>query len=153
MTQTSRRLRAAFAASAVGLATMVSGCGFDGVELNGAVFEVMGLSGPATKGKEPEVAARPGIVLPPHMDRLPDPDQAGNTATATAPAEAWPDDPDNRKVADVAALDRQHEAFCREALWKAQAAGQDTPQIKGPRGMCNPSILRSITGKDITTRQ
>ena len=153
MRNTSRRLRAAFTAGAVAVATIVSGCGFDGVEFNGAVFDVMGLSGPGTKAKEPEVAARPGIVVPPHVDRLPQPGEAGATAAAPAPAEAWPDDPDQRKVANAGQVDRQHEAFCREALWKAQAAGQETPQIKGPRGMCNPSILRSITGKDITTRQ
>jgi hypothetical protein len=153
MRNTSRRLRAAFTAGAVAIASIVSGCGFDGVELNGAVFDVMGLSGTGAKAKEPEVAARPGIVVPPHVDRLPQPGQEGAVAAAPPAAEAWPNDPDQRKVADVGAVDRQHEAFCREALWKAQAAGQDNPQIKGPRGMCNPSILRNITGKDITTRQ
>lgn len=154
MSNFSRPLRAALAASTVLIGTAVSGCGFENVELNGAVFEAMGVSGPSKPTKEAKVAARPGIVLPPQLDRLPEPGATGSTATAAAPppTEAWPVDPDERKVADAAELDRKHEAFCREALWKAKAAGHEDAQIRGPKGMCNPSILRNLTGRDITTQ-
>jgi hypothetical protein len=105
-----------------------------------------------SKAREPKVAERPGIVLPPQLDRLPEPGSAPEPALALG-QEAWPQDPEQQKIAAAANLDRQHEEFCRQALWKARVeSGNDPPPIKGPKGMCNPSILKALTGKDITTR-
>ncbi|MCL4768693.1 MAG: hypothetical protein KJZ80_20950 [Hyphomicrobiaceae bacterium] len=137
------------AASALLAVSALAGCGFDGVELNGSVFDYLGVSGQADRGKEPKLEPRPGVVLPPQLDRLPEP---GSTDVATPQGEAWPVDPEQSKVAAAEQLDRQHETFCRDALWRARAQGQGDVQIKGPKGMCNPSILRNLTGKDITTR-
>jgi hypothetical protein len=136
-------------AGAVVMAALGAGCGIEGVEFNGAVFDYLGISEAAkSKPREPKVAERPGIVLPPQLDRLPAPE-----ATPTPGQEAWPDDPEERKVAAAANLDRQHEEFCRQALWKARVeSGPEPPPIKGPKGLCNPSILKALTGKDITTR-
>jgi hypothetical protein len=146
------RSRIALTASAMISAATCSGCGFDGVELNGAVFDYIGISTAAqSKEREPKLEPRTGLVLPPDLERLPQPGEA----QAAAPPEAWPDDPDQRKAAAAANLDRQHAEFCREALWKARAqhGENNMPQIKGPKGMCNPSILKALTGKDVTTRQ
>lgn len=127
------------------------GCGFGDVEFNGAVFEYMGLANNGKTAEEPKLPPRAGIVLPPNTDRLPEP---GSTEVAApAAGEAWPVDPEQSKVAAAEELDRKHEAFCREALWKARAQGHTDVQITGPKGSCNPSILRNLTGKDITTRQ
>ncbi len=129
---------------------VVSGCGFGDVEFNGAIFEAMGLNNNGPR-EEPKLPPRAGIVLPPDTEQLPEP---GSTQVAAPPpGEAWPVDPEERKVAAAEELERQHQEFCREALWKARAAGRTDAQITGPKGSCNPSILRSITGKDITTRQ
>jgi hypothetical protein len=145
-----RRLKAVLTAGGLLAAAFGSGCGLDSVELNGAVFEYLGVSTPHSKGHEPKVAERPGIVLPPQLDRLPEP---GSAPVSEPEQQAWPDDLDQRKVAEAAKLDQEHEEFCREALWKARAQGGNAlPVIKGPKGMCNPSILKALTGKDITTR-
>jgi hypothetical protein len=146
-----RQLKGVMTGSALLIAALGAGCGIEGVELNGAVFDYLGVSEAAqSKQREAKVAERPGIVLPPQLDRLPEP------AATPAPAlgqEAWPDDPEERKVVATAALDRQHEEFCRQALWKARVeSGPEPPPVKGPKGLCNPSILKALTGKDITTR-
>jgi hypothetical protein len=144
-----RQLKGVKTAGALLIAALGSGCGIDGVELNGAVFDYLGVSEAAqSKSREAKVAERPGIVLPPQLDRLPEP------ATASTPGqEAWPDDAEERKVVAATNLDRQHEEFCRQALWKARVeSGPEPPPIKGPKGLCNPSILKALTGKDITTR-
>jgi hypothetical protein len=144
-----RHWKGAMTAGAVAIAALGSGCGIEGVELNGAVFDYLGVSTAAqSKPREPKVAERPGIVLPPQLDRLPDPE------AAPAPGqEAWPDDPEQRKAVATASLDRQHDEFCRQALWKARVeSGPEPPPITGPKGLCNPSILKALTGKDVTTR-
>lgn len=150
MHKTSRQKRVALAASAVLASLALTGCGFGDVEFNGAVFEYMGLANNGKTHEEPKLPPRPGIVLPPEANRLPEP---GSTEVAAPPpGEAWPVDPEQSKVAAAEELDRKHEAFCRDALWRARAAGQTDAQITGPKGSCNPSILRNLTGKDITTR-
>jgi hypothetical protein len=148
-----RHLNGALTVGALLAAALGSACGVDGVELNGAVFDYLGVSEAAqSKSRETKVAERPGIVLPPQLDRLPEP----GSAPAPTPAMdqvSWPNDPDERTVAAAADLDRQHEEFCREALWKARAqSGNSLPQVQGPKGLCNPSILKAWTGKDVTTR-
>jgi hypothetical protein len=130
------------------LSLVLSGCGGYDVELNGAIFDYLGVSGSTQRKGEPKVAARSGIVIPPDLEKLPEP---GSAAAAAPPAEAWPDDPDQKRVAAAAALDRQHEAFCREALWRAKVRGETDEIIQGPKGPCNPSLFRSLTGKEIPT--
>lgn len=137
--------------TSIALTSLVAGCGVDGVEFNGAVFEYMGL---ANKGgqsqKTPQLPPRPGIVLPPQPDRLPEPGETN--VAAPPPGEAWPVDPEQSKLAAAEELDRKHREFCEEALWRARAQGRSDAQIVGPKGSCNPSLLRNLTGKDITPR-
>lgn len=149
MNRTGRQKRIGLTASAVMASLALSGCGFGDVEFNGAVFEAMGLNNNQSR-EEPKLPPRAGIVLPPDTERLPEP---GSTQVAgQLPGGAWPVDPEERKVAAAEELERQHEEFCRDALWRARAQGRPDTQVSGPKGPCNPSILRSITGKDITTR-
>jgi len=134
--------------SAALASSTLAGCGFDDVQFNGAIFEAMGLNNNKSY-EEPKLPPRAGIVLPPDTERLPAP---GTEVAAPPPGEAWPVDPEQSKVAAAEELERRHQEFCREALWKAKVAGQTDAQITGPKGSCNPSILRNLTGKDITTR-
>ncbi len=152
MATATRSVRNAMAVFALGVAGALSGCGYD-VEMNGAVFDYLGVSPGTQKPKgEPRVAARPGIVLPPDLDKLPQPGSEGTaTAAATTPAEAFPVDAEQKKVAAASAADRQHEAFCRDALWRAKARGDELMTVQGPKGPCNPSLIRSLTGKDISS--
>ena len=143
-----RQRRIALILSAALASSSLAGCGFDDVQFNGAIFEAMGLNNNKSY-EEPKLPPRAGIVLPPDTERLPAP---GTEVAAPPPGEAWPVDPEQSKVAAAEEAERRHQEFCREALWKAKVAGQTDVQITGPKGSCNPSILRNLTGKDITTR-
>ena len=101
----------------------LGGCGMvDGVELQGGVFDALGVSsssqGPRT---EPKVAARPGLVLPPNEQALPQPGSAPATTGAVAGSD-WPTDPEETKARRNAAAEAQHKEFCERA--KRQAVGE-----------------------------
>ena len=150
MKNTGRQRRTALVGSALLASLVLTGCGFSDVEFNGALFEYAGLTNNSKSKEEPKLPPRPGVVLPPQLDRLPEP---GAADVANAPGgEAWPVDPEESKVAAVERLDKEHEAYCRDALWRARAQGQNEAHVRGPKGSCSPSILRNLTGKDVTTR-
>jgi hypothetical protein len=137
-------LPAILAVSVAGL----GGCGADDVQLNGKIFDVMGLNttGSVHKG-DPKMAAREPLVIPPN-DQLPPPGsgQTGTTALAGI------NDPDAQKKASKADLVRQQEEYCREHYDPAVMRGDDSAAaISGPLGSCHPSVFTAIkkwTGGD-----
>ena len=104
-------------------------------ELNGKVFDLMGVSSAAQAAAkaEPKMAVRSGLVLPPDSARLPEPGSAG---TDEAAALAAVDDPDQRKIKSAAERARLHKAYCSgEMNWKERVNDKDaTP--KSPYGPC-----------------
>ena len=142
------------AAGAVASALLLSGCGGDtGIDLNGKVFDVMGISpaAQAVKNTEPKLAERAPIVLPPDTAKLPPPG-SGQTPVA----QVWPDDPDQRKRTAVQEREKLHLAYCRgDIQWKEKALDKDSVNTpRSPYGPC-PTILGgvSITGVDINKEQ
>ena len=63
------------ASTAAFAATLVLGGCADGLEVNGKLFDWMGISSSAMEQnkREPQVAARAPLVLPPNSNRLPEP--------------------------------------------------------------------------------
>ena len=113
--QTSRG--AIVALGVVMLCGSLAGCG--SVALEGKVFDWMGVSesAQAAAKREPKLADRSPLVLPPDTSRLPPPDAEGQPGTspivtgAVAPAsapganpQAWPQDPDKLKAQKQAEL-------------------------------------------------
>lgn len=127
-------------------ATAAGGCGFagvDGVELQGGVFDAMGMSGSnKQKMSDVKVDARPGLVLPPTTDRLPDP-VTGSIAAAPQTEEAWPVDPEDRKAQARADLDKRHKAYCERALQDARMRGE-SGVVMGPKGNCQPGMFGAL---------
>jgi hypothetical protein len=124
-------------ASAMGL----GGCA-DGVELNGKVFDWMGVSPSALAAakREPQLADRAPLVLPPDPNRLPEPG-SGQTPTDLA----WPADPEQRKIAQAKERERLHLAYCRgEIQWKERALNKDSSAPLSPYGPC-PGIFGGLT--------
>ena len=136
-------LRVAGLACALTGAVLAGGCGgFDGVSLQGGVFDALGLSDTAPKKeKEPKVAARPGLVLPPNETSLPPPADKAQVAET----EAWPVDPETNKARAAAAADQRHKDFCEKALRNARLRGE-TGVVIGPKGNCQPGMFGSLTG-------
>jgi hypothetical protein len=136
----SRGLTIRACATGLAAALAVSACAPGDVELNGAVFDYLGVSSKSQAGRgEAKLAPRAGLVVPPNAERLPEP---GSVATGSV-NESWPSDPEQQKANAASDIERRHAAFCQEALWKAKVRGDQTP-VRGPNGPCNPSILSSV---------
>lgn len=134
------RLKGVAAALALFATLPLAGCA-DGLALNGAVFDWMGISDSALSKKrsEPKLAERAPLVLPPDANRLPEP---GSEAVAEQGNLAWPTDPEQRKVAQAKERERLHLAYCRgEIGWekKALEGPNGTTVNKSPYGPC-PSL-------------
>lgn len=128
---------ALFALLGASLAT-VSGCGVDDVQLNGKVFDVVGLSGSGAKSKEPKMAVRQPLVVPPGLDSLPPP----GSEKGAEPSLADIQDPDKLKKVSEADKQKQQDDYCKANYDTAVARGDSSADsIVGPLGPCHPSIL------------
>ena len=130
-------------AGAIGSALLLSGCA-DGIDLNGKVFDVIGISpaAQAVKNVEPKMAERAPIVMPPDASKLPAPG-SGQTPVAEL---VWPDDPDQRKRTTMQERERLHLAYCRgDVQWKEKVLDKDSVNTpRSPYGPC-PTILGGIS--------
>ena len=125
-------------------AAVAGGCsGFDGLELQGGVFDALGVSGSGQKKlSDTKVDARPGLVLPPSNEKLPDP-VTGSLAAAPAD-ESWPVDPEDRRASNRAELEKRHKAACERLIQNARMRGE-TGVVMGPMGNCQPGLFGSLT--------
>ena len=129
------------AACAVAATLSLGGCGgVDGVGLNGAVFDWMGISESAMskKSADPKVAERAPLVLPPSTASLPEPGSGRSADTADI---NFPNDPEQKKIADAKKREQEHLAYCRgEKNWQGQVLKPEDPaNRKSPYGPC-PSL-------------
>jgi hypothetical protein len=123
----------------------------DGVDMNGKVFDWMGISpsAQAAKKTEPKLAERAPLVLPPAEYVLPPP------GSGQPPEVALLNDPDQRKLAEAKDRERLHQAYCSgEINWGERAlsssrgrgaGGRDPPAPTSPYGPCgalfNPNSI------------
>jgi hypothetical protein len=134
-------------ATAFAATLALGGCGgIDGMEVNGKLFDFFGVSSSSLENskKEPQMAARAPLVLPPNADRLPEPGsgQQGNDALASL------NDPELKKAAAAKERERLHLAYCRgEMQWKEKAFtnSSDASANKSPYGPC-PSLFGTAQG-------
>jgi hypothetical protein len=144
MVGSSQRLKLLAAALGSAATLGLSGCA-DGVELNGKVFDFLGISPAALEAsrREPKLAERAPLVMPPDAKRLPDP-----AATASVGEQAnWPVDPEQKKLAAAQERERLHLAYCRgDIQWKERALNSKdgSGTNLSPYGPC-PSIFGGIT--------
>jgi hypothetical protein len=139
----SRLNLAASAAVAVTLTLMLGACG-DGLQLEGKVFDWMGISGSAldAKKREPKMVARAPLVVPPNVTRLPEPGSGKKPDTDLAALK----DPELRKQAAAKERERLHLAYCRgEIQWKERALDPDKAGAnRSPYGAC-PGLFSGMT--------
>lgn len=119
----------------------ISGCGYDGVQLNGKIFDVVGLNGDSSKNTEPKMKVRQPLVVPPSVASLPPPgsDKEGR------PSLAQIQDPDREKKVSQADLEKQQEAYCKTHYEDLVARGDaSADSAAGPLGACHPSIFTGV---------
>ncbi|MGI9422068.1 MAG: hypothetical protein ACR2PA_02665 [Hyphomicrobiaceae bacterium] len=146
--------RGAVAALSISLSIALTGCAGYDVDLQGGVFDALGVSSLGKKKVEPKMANRTGIVVPPTTASLPVPGSApaGAAPPVGVAGAQWPVDPEVERATKTAALKQQHEAFCEKARRDYQLKViSELPE--GPLGSCEQSILRAITGKPLYERK
>ena len=122
------------------VAVLLSGCSADDVQLNGKVFDAVGMNTASVK-KTPKLAERSGIIVPPNLDRLPEPGSGGGAQSALADVQ----DHDSKRVTAYNDLERQQEAYCKVHYYDAKLHGdQDAVLATGPLGPCQGSALRLL---------
>lgn len=138
-----RAKRAILILSVLPLLAFAGGCSMDDVEFNGGLFNAVGLGGNKEKSAEPKMAQRSALIIPPKVDRIPEP---GTPPEAAASDVAALDDPDKKAVTTKADLERQQAEYCKKNYEDAKAHGQETAAdtAAGPLGSCRGSILTAI---------
>lgn len=121
---------------------LLGGCGgIDGVQLNGKVFDAVGLNGPSTPQGDPKMAVRQPLTLPPGTEALPPP----GSGKAEQPTLADIQDPDKKKVVDQAALEKQQADYCEKNYTEPMQRGDSSADsAAGPLGPCHPSIFTAV---------
>ncbi|HYD16249.1 MAG TPA: hypothetical protein VEA77_07605 [Hyphomicrobium sp.] len=137
----SRRFGALLTRAAIlPFALAIAGCSADDVELNGKIFDAVGLN-QKTKAAEPKMAERAPLVMPPNLERVPEP---GTPESASADVAAL-QDPDKVAKTSRAELERQQAEYCKKNYEMAKAHGDnDADQATGPLGPCRGSVLTAI---------
>lgn len=123
-------------------ALFLGGCGgFDGVQLNGKVFDAMGLNSTSSTS-DPKLAQRTGLVVPPNTGALPEP---GSRPDAEAPDVAALQDPDKTQKVSQAEKERQQAEYCKVNYEMAKARGDDNADLAtGPLGPCRGSAITAL---------
>jgi hypothetical protein len=128
------------------VALVAGGCGgFDGIDVNGKIFDALGVSTAALNAPKPEpkVAQRGPLVIPPDTQKLPEP---GSSPPPVLNAEQnWPVDAEQKKVADAADAKRKQDEYCRDGNWKEKAMDRESSGGQGPLGYCNNSIFGALS--------
>lgn len=128
-------------------AVVLGGCaGYDGIELQGGIFDALGVSGSGQKKlADVKVEPRPGLVLPPSPERLPEP--ATGSIAAAPQGEAWPVDPEDRRASNKVELEKRHKAYCEREIQNARMRGEQSGVIMGPMGNCQPGLFGSLSNQ------
>jgi hypothetical protein len=116
----------------------VAGCSMDDVELNGGIFNAVGLSGTGKKSATPQLAERAPLVVPPSLDRLPAPGSVQDQPQLAI------NDPDEAKKRSRAELEAQQQAYCDKHYRDAGIRGDEVAHVEGPLGPCRKSVLTAI---------
>lgn len=131
-------VRAAVAVAVVALA----GCGMDDIQLNGKIFDAVGINNTGSVKKEATLRERSPLVVPPGLDRLPEPGSEGRTEAAGI---AEIKDYDASRQTTKADLERQQAAYCKVHYEQAKALGDnDADAAVGPLGPCRASVFTAI---------
>lgn len=128
----------------VACSLLLSGCGAGDVELNGKVFDYLGVSTASqSRAGDPKLAARGGLVVPPSVDRLPEPGSGPQGEDAQL---ASIDDPDRKAEVSKAELEERQRKYCDVHYTQAKQRGDESGALnaKGPLGPCAPSVFSSL---------
>ena len=122
---------------------LAAGCGADDIELNGKIFDALGVSGQQKKADDAKLAPRQGLVVPPDTASLPEPG-SGRDVTSEADL-AFINDPDRKKEIDKTELARRQAEYCKVHYELPKARGDTSADdAVGPAGPCRATFLSAM---------
>lgn len=134
--------KSAFRVAALVAAAALAGCGMDDVQLNGKIFDAVGLNSTGSVKKEAKLKERQPLVVPPSTEKLPDPNAPDANANQ---AIAGIQDYDAQNTASKAELERQQAEYCKVHYEDAKTRGDDNADLAtGPLGPCRASVFTAI---------
>jgi hypothetical protein len=139
------KIKALRTSAAVVATVFCVGCaeGLD-VDFNAPLLEAAGINLSSKKAPEPDLPDRPGIVMPPSKDRLPEP---GERAVA-ANQQAWPDDPDLKRKSDAQAAAEAEIKYCREGDWSGKGGITEFNKATGREQRCRSQWVKDAIKKN-----
>ena len=131
----------AIAVLTIGLAVGLSGCSGYDVELQGGIFDALGVSGSTnSEAGEPKVARRNGLIIPPDTQKLPEPGSGNNAVTANA--QSWPVDPEKAKKAKIAYKEKRLAKYCDERDWWLRSKPEEFNEATRNGELCLSPIAK-----------
>jgi len=144
-TKAARRLAGLLAAGACAFG--LAACSPGEVELEGKLFDALGVNSVTKKSETPEMAERTPLIVPPSLQRLPKP---GEDPSRQDGLLALIDDPDRKREQSKEELAQAQAEYCQKHYEPAVARGDaDASEIAGPAGPCRPSVLNALGGISI----
>lgn len=129
-------------AALLGASLALSGCSMDDIQLNGKIFDAVGINNTGSVKKEATLKERSPLVVPPGLDKLPEPGSEGPTEAAGI---ADVKDYDESRKTTKADLEKQQAAYCKVHYEDAKARGDnDADLAQGPLGPCRASVFTAI---------
>ncbi|MDZ4790991.1 MAG: hypothetical protein SGJ17_07265 [Hyphomicrobiales bacterium] len=130
--------------AALSIAALAAGCaeGMD-VDFNAPILEAAGINLSSKKAEGPDLPDRPGIVMPPSKDRLPEPGERN-----IASAQQWPNDPDLQRKADAAAAIEKETKYCREGDWSGKGGIEEFDRTTGRAPRCRAQYVKDAIKKN-----
>lgn len=136
-------------------ALALGGCGVDDVQLNGKIFDAVGLNTGSIKKKAVTLKERPPLVMPPGLESLPAPG-SGKVDAAQNDIQGLVDH-DAKKQTSQAELERQQAEYCKKNYEDAKVRGDENADLaEGPLGPCRGSVftaLKKLSGGDAEEEQ
>ena len=123
------------------LSACSTGIGDTEVELNGKVFDMMGITSSGAK-TTPNTTARAPLVLPPDGKKLPVPGQRPGQSVDLA----WPDDPDAQKIRLAKQAAKKKEQDCSGGDFKKIKGIDDIEKMIDPLKDCRSGNLLTAVG-------
>jgi hypothetical protein len=139
-------VRTVSAAKILGMAVLLmafGGCSGEDIQLEGKVFDAIGMGKNSKKSAEPQMASRSPLVMPPNLERLPQPgEQPGGEAVDVAAL----NDPDKKLIVNQVEMQKRQAEYCKvhyeQAIVHGDRDGADLAE--GPLGPCKGSVLNAI---------
>ncbi len=119
---------------------VLGGCNSADLHIDAPILEAAGINLTSKKADDESVPERPGIVLPPSTQSLPEP----GVRTASA-QQTWPEDADKIRARKEKEAAEAEEKYCAEGNWSDKANIVEFEKNVGRKPRCQSKLGKAIS--------